>query len=56
MGGIITIGEYVGYYQPAVAALLRAMARTVIVQWPRTRREWERIMQEPPRPGRAGVA
>lgn len=60
MFGLITVGEYVGYFQPTVAAALWSWAGTAPAQGLRvvlnlSFSTWKRIMEEPPRPGRAGV-
>lgn len=58
--GLISVGEYIEYFQPDVAATLWAWAGTA--PGPGLRavvslsfREWDRIMREPPKPGRAGI-
>lgn len=60
MFGLITVGEYVEYYQPHVAAAL--WARAGVVPSPGLRAvvslsfgEWKAIMEEPPKPGRTGL-
>ncbi|MGB9886739.1 MAG: hypothetical protein ACPLRW_07075 [Moorellales bacterium] len=57
MFGLISVGDYVAYFQPAVAARLWAWAGTSPGIRPvlsLSFGEWRAIMQEPPRPGRAG--
>lgn len=60
MDAIITFGEYVEFCQPEVAAQLWARAKTspgpglrAVVSL--SFEEWDRIMREPPKPGRAGI-
>ncbi len=58
--GLTTIGEYIEYFQPDVAAVLWGMAgqapgvgmRVVLSL---SFREWDRLMREPSKPGRAGL-
>lgn len=50
-GGVITIGEYIAWRQPDVAAILQGWRKVEqhSLQW------WARLMTERPLPGRAGL-
>lgn len=57
MDAIITIGEYVEYYQPDVAAVLWGQAKVLplraVLDLPFM--VWKAVMEERPKPGRAGL-
>lgn len=60
MFGLISVAEYIEHFQPDVAAALWAWAGTspgpglrVVLSLSFT--QWKKIMEEPPRPGRAGM-
>lgn len=57
MEAIITIGEYVGYYQPDVAAALWGQGKTLplraVLDLPFA--VWKAVMEERPKPGRGGL-
>lgn len=51
---MITVYEYLEYYQPAVIFRLKSMIRKSRVL-NLSFSEWNRLMCEPPKPGRAGI-
>jgi len=51
---MITVYEYLEYYQPVVIFELKGMVqRSRILDLSFC--EWNRLMREPPKPGRAGI-
>lgn len=56
---VITLGEYIAWKQPDIVAKLWVVAYASISRavriYPTSFREWERVMQERPLPGRAGI-
>ena len=59
-GRVITIGEYIAWRQPDVAAILLIRLATMCVrelksQLPYSIRELDRLMRERPMPGRGGI-
>lgn len=54
----VTIAEYLAWKQPDVAAkffrIMMQYAQAAAI-YPASMREWERIMQERPKPGRGGI-
>jgi len=51
---MITVYEYLEYYQPAVIFRLKSMIRKSKVL-NLSFNEWDKLMREPPKPGIAGI-
>lgn len=61
---MIQLAEFLAWRQPYALHRLLALfglleleprPRRVEIEWPRSEREWRRLMAEPPRPGRGGM-
>lgn len=57
MEPIISLGEYVAYYQPDVAVALWGQGKILppraVLDLPFA--VWDKLMREPPKPGKAGI-